>query len=131
MEHNILSKLYKNVVGSEPCEIEELPSSGSNRRYFRLSGERSLIGAVGTSREENQAFVYLARHFKERNLPVPEVLAVSDDEMAYVQEDLGDEMLFKAIEKGRATSVFGDDERQLLVKTMRLLPDVQFGGAVG
>ena len=131
MEHNILSKLYKNVVGSEPCEIEELPSSGSNRRYFRLSGERSLIGAVGTSREENQAFVYLARHFKERNLPVPEVLAVSDDEMAYVQEYLGDEMLFKAIEKGRATSVFGDDERQLLVKTMRLLPDVQFGGAVG
>ena len=131
MEHKILSKLYKDVVGSEPREIEELPSSGSNRRYFRLSGERSLIGAVGTSREENQAFVYLARHFKERNLPVPEVLAVSDDEMAYVQEDLGNTMLFNEIEKGRATSVFSEEERQMLVKTIRLLPDVQFGGAVG
>lgn len=131
MVHEILSKLYKEVVGCDPHEIVELPSSGSNRRYFRISGERSLIGAVGTSREENQAFIYLARHFKERNLPVPEVLAVSDDEMAYVQEDLGDTMLFNEIEKGRATSVFSEEERQLLTKAIRLLPDVQFGGAVG
>ena len=131
MELEKLKKLYNQVCGCEPQEIIELPSSGSNRRYFRLKGEQSLIGAIGTSREENQAFIYLARHFKERNLPVPEVLAVSDDEMAYVQQDLGDATLFNAIEKGRATSVFSDEERQLLVKTIRLLPDVQFAGAVG
>ena len=49
--------------------------------------------------------------------------------MAYIQEDLGDTLLFNAIEKGRKTSVFSDEEKTLLVKTIRLLPDMQFLGA--
>ena len=53
-----LIQLYKQVVGTEPAQIVELPSSGSNRRYFRLSGEQSLIGVVGTCYEENRAFLY-------------------------------------------------------------------------
>ena len=37
--------------------------------------------------------------------------------------------LFKAIEKGRQTRVFSSEERELLVKTIRRLPDFQFAGA--
>lgn len=33
-----LKKLYCTYTGHEPEAIEELPSSGSNRRYFRLTG---------------------------------------------------------------------------------------------
>ena len=127
----ILYELYKKYTGCDAVEITELPSSGSNRRYFRLSGEPTLIGVVGTSVEENDAFIYMAKHFKEKNLPVPEVFIVSDDRIAYLQEDLGDTILYNVIEKGRLTSVFSEEEKKLLVKTIRELPDVQFAGADG
>ena len=44
---------------------------------------------IGTSRDEDHAFVYLAQHFQLRQLPVPQILAVSDDELCYLQTDLG------------------------------------------
>lgn len=124
-----LHDLYTQFVGSAPTSIEELPSSGSNRRYFRLKGEKSIIGVLGTCKEENEAFLYMSEHFHKKWLPVPEIYAISDDTMAYIQEDLGDTLLFNAIEKGRKTSVFSDEEKTLLVKTIRLLPDMQFLGA--
>ena len=86
---------------------------------------------IGTCREENDAFIYLADHFNSKGLPVPEVLAISDDHMAYLQEDLGDTILFNAIEKGRQSRSFSADEKELLIRTIRMLPDIQFLGAVG
>ena len=62
---------------------------------------------------------------------MPEVFIRSEDNIYYLQEDLGDTLLFNAIEKGRKTSVFDEEEKQLLRKTMRLLPAVQFAGADG
>lgn len=126
-----LISLYEKNIGEKPTTIDELPSSGSNRRYFRLSGTKSFIGVIGTVKEENEAFIYFDRHFRERGIPVPEIVAISDDRMAYLQQDLGDTLLFNAIEKGRKTRVFSDHERNLLVKTIRQLPDIQFNGAVG
>ncbi|MBO8475801.1 MAG: phosphotransferase [Bacteroidetes bacterium] len=131
MDLTVLKELYNRVVGVEPESVTEMPSSGSNRRYFRLAGERTLIGVVGTCKEENEAFLYMDKHFRAKGLPVPEVYACSDDRMSYVQEDLGDTLLFNAIEKGRKTSVFSDEEKRLLAKTIRLLPDIQFAGADG
>lgn len=90
-----------------------------------------MIGVIGTCREENDAFIYLADHFRSKGLPVPEVLAISDDHMAYLQEDLGDTILFNAIEKGRQSRSFSADEKELLIRTIRMLPDIQFLGAVG
>lgn len=126
-----LKKLYLAYTGHEPEMINELPSSGSNRRYFRLTGKPTLIGVSGESVEENRAFLYMAGHFRRKGLPVPQVFIRSEDDVCYLQEDLGDTLLFNAIEKGRKTSVFGEDEKQLLRKTIRLLPAVQFAGADG
>lgn len=131
MVTTILKDLYLSYVGKDADSITELPSSGSNRRYFRLSGDQTLIGVSGTSPEENQAFLYMARHFREKGLPVPEVYAQSGDARFYLQEDLGNMLLFDAIEKGRKSSVFDEEEKRLLHKTIRLLPRVQFVGADG
>jgi len=125
-----LIELYKSYTGSAPADIEELPSSGSNRRYFRLTGEKKLIGVIGTCLPENDAFLYMDRHFLQKGLPVPEVLAVTDDHMSYLQEDLGDTLLFNSIEKGRLTRSFSTEEKALLTKTIQRLPDIQFAGAV-
>lgn len=131
MNHDILDHLYEQYTGQAPAAVEELPRSGSNRCYFRLSGSQSLIGAIGTILDENEAFLYMDEHFKKKGLPVPRVVAVSDDRMAYLQEDLGDTLLFNAIEKGRQTRSFSAHERQLLHKTIAKLPEMQFAGAAG
>ena len=131
MVTEVLKDLYHTFVGRPADEIVELPSSGSNRRYFRLSGPRSLIGVSGTSRPENEAFLYMAAHFRQKGLPVPEVYCRSEDKLFYLQEDLGDTLLFDAIEKGRKSSVFDETEKRLLHQTIELLPKVQFVGADG
>ena len=131
MVTEVLKDLYHTFVGRPADEIVELPSSGSNRRYFRLSGPRSLIGVSGTSRPENEAFLYMAAHFRQKGLPVPEVYCSSEDKLFYLQEDLGDTLLFDAIEKGRKSSVFDETEKKLLHQTIELLPKVQFVGADG
>ncbi len=127
-----LRKLYQSYTGSPAEEITELPSSGSNRRYFpRIKGPETLIGVSGTSIEENEAFIYMAKTFPGKGLPVPQVYASSDDHSFYIQEDLGDTLLFNAIEKGRKSSVFDEEERRLLHKTITKLPDIQFLGSDG
>lgn len=126
-----LSKLYSTLTAQAPSYIDELPASGSNRRYFRLTGSIDAIGVSGTSTEENRAFLYMAQHFGSKGLPVPQILAKNNDDTVYLQEDLGDTLLFQYIEKGRKTDVFGEEEKQMLRKTMRLLPDIQFRGADG
>ena len=44
-----LQKLYLAYTGVPAENITELPSSGSNRRYFRLAGVQTLIGVYGLS----------------------------------------------------------------------------------
>ncbi len=126
-----LQELYRKYTGTQPERLTELPASGSNRRYFRLTGAKSIIGVYGSSVEENRAFVYMGGHFRGKGLPVPEVFGVSDDQRCYIQEDLGDTLLFRAIEKGRLTTIFSEEEKDLLRETIRLLPVFQFSGADG
>ena len=126
-----LQELYLKHTGIAAEDITEMPASGSNRRYFRLTGVQNLIGVYGTSIEENAAFLYMADHFKKKNLPVPQVVCVSEDKSCYLQEDLGNTLLFNAIEKGRITNSFSEEEKELLRKTIRLLPSIQFAGADG
>ena len=98
-----LVELYKKWSGEEPQNVQQLTAGGSNREYYRLTSSegKNVIGCVGTSRDENHAFVYLSRHFTKRQLPVPQILAVSDDELRYLQTDLGAVSLFDAIRGGR------------------------------
>jgi len=104
---------------------------GSNRIYTRETDAngKTFIRVVGTNRDENRAFIYMARHFHALGLPVPEVYQVSEDEMSYTQEDLGDTILFDVIRHGRETGCFLPEERTLLERTLRALAHVQVVGA--
>jgi len=110
-----------------------IKQQGSNRVYTReADGQGSTVIRVeGTNRDENRAFIYMARHFRALGLPVPEVYWVSEDEMSYTQEDLGDTILFDAIRHGRETGIFDDEERTLLERTVRALAHIQVEGAQG
>ena len=96
-----------------------IKQQGSNRIYTReQDGDRTIIRVEGTNRDENRAFIYMARHFHALGLPVPEVYWVSEDEMSYTQEDLGDTILFDHL-----------DDIPLLERTMRALAHMQVEGA--
>lgn len=43
MDTTVLSKLYTELKGRLPETVTELPSSGSNRRYFRLASATATI----------------------------------------------------------------------------------------
>ncbi len=127
-----LIELYKQWSGAEPAHTQQLPVAGSNRVYYRLTAHdgTSVVGVIGTSRDENHAFVYLCRHFSKRQLPVPKLLAVSDDELRYLESDLGSVSLFDAIRGGReAGGRYTLKEVQLLRRTIRELPNIQMRGA--
>ena len=127
-----LSLLFFEAVGKKAGEQTALTASGSNRRYYRIESEDktvSLIGVQGTSRDENHAFLYMAEHFMQKGLNVPKVLAISDDEMNYVQQDLGNVLLFDYIAEGRKTGVFSSKEKDMLRETMRALARFQVTGA--
>ncbi len=127
-----LKDLFESYTGQKVTDTEEINSSGSNRRYFRLKGGNiSVIGVVGTNVEENNAFVKLARHFIEKGIRVPKVLSVSEDGMRYIQEDLGDDQLYKLVSHGRESGEYSSYESMLLCRTMETLPKIQFKGAQG
>ncbi len=129
-----LTSLYTSFTGHSPKFVEPLTGSGSNRQYVRFTDAsgHGLIGVVGTSFDENQAFVYLARHFASKGLAVPRVVAVSDDGMRYLQDDLGSRSLFDALRAGReAGGRYSEEERQLLRRTIAELPRLQVLGGEG
>lgn len=126
--------LYKSWFGHEPSDVEQMQGAGSNRQYYRFSDNdgRTVVGVIGTSREEDHAFISLAKHFTARHLPVPQLLVAADDEMRYLQADLGNRSLFDAIRGGRdAGGRYNLAEQELLKKTIRELPAMQIQGAVG
>ena len=96
-----------------------IKQQGSNRIYTRETDEngRSIIRVQGTNRDENRAFIYMSRHFHTLGLPVPELYWVSDDEMSYTQEDLGDTLLFDNLDP------------VLVERAIRALAHVQVEGA--
>lgn len=127
-----LVELYDMWHNSMPVNTVRLAGAGSNRAYYRLFDEEgnSVVGVVGTSRDENHAFIYLSEHFTKRQLPVPQILAVSDDGLRYLQTDLGEVSLFDAIRGGReAGGRYNLDEQELLKRTIRQLPNIQIRGA--
>lgn len=135
-----LIRLYKSIYGSEPATVTLLAGAGSSRSYYRLMASDdamlsdvppSVIGTVGTNQAENRAFIKLAYHFATKGLPIPHVIARSDDDMIYLQSDLGDKSLYDVIANGRASGVFTEEERMGVERAIRILPHLQMTGAEG
>lgn len=120
-----LFRLYKHQAADR---IETLPQSGSDRIYFRIySGNETFIATFNTNIQENNTFINFSRHFKAKQLPVPQVYAVNDDTSIYIQEDLGTESLLDKLEQyGHNHYVYG-----LFQKSLQQLARLQIYGHEG
>lgn len=126
-----LLQLYKDTFGYTPASIQQLDKAGSNRTYIRFTAPEgtTCIGVIGLSQTENDAFIYLTRHFHHLGLNVPELIAVSDAGCCYLQTDLGTQSLYQALSKGRTSGNYSQEERAMLAKTLRALAHLQVKGA--
>jgi len=123
-----IRSLYRQWKGSDPASLDVLQQSGSERRYFRLSdGSQSVIGTYGANTRENETFIYFSREFGTKQLPVPQLLAVSEDGVYYLQEDFGDISLLNHLEtKGFVPEVYA-----LFRKSLEALAELQVKGDKG
>jgi len=92
--------LFASYNNAEITSIDKLPQSGSNRIYFRIhTAGGSYIATYNDNVRENRTFFYYSRHFRAAGSPVPQVLAVNEEETIYIQQDFGDISLLNELEK--------------------------------
>lgn len=117
---NNLRDLYIKYFNEEAESVTPIIGSGSDRKYFRLvSAGGSAIGVIGNDVNENRTFVYLAELMRTNGLNVPEIFLVSDDDRAYLQQDLGDVALLSLLHTAQGDS--------LVNEVMSTLPSIQYG----
>ena len=123
-----IKQLYVSHIGKTWDAIEKIPQSGGDRIYFRIKqGEEAYIATFNLNIKENETFIYFAGHFHAKGLPVPKVLAVSEDQMIYLQEDVGAVSLLDVLEKeGKTERVY-----QLFQKSLKALVQLQVKGDEG
>jgi aminoglycoside/choline kinase family phosphotransferase len=124
-----IQDLYKHWRGKDAASIDVLPRSGSERRYFRLHEEdgKTVIGTYGANIKENETFFYFSENFHDKNLPVANILEISDDRMFYLQEDFGDVSLIDRLEsEGYTEAIYS-----LFKKSLEALARLHVGGDIG
>jgi aminoglycoside/choline kinase family phosphotransferase len=123
-----IKQLYTEWKGTTPDSLDVLPQSGSDRRYFRLYGNgSSVIGTYGANVRENETFLYFSKHFRKKNLVVPELYAMSENGMYYLQEDFGDISLLNHLEgQGLVQPVY-----DLFRKSLEAIAELQVKGDKG
>ncbi len=125
--------LSEDYFGHRPDVILEMAADGSTRQYFRLVWDQdtTAVGAIGPDREENRAFLAFAKALRGVGLPVPEIYAEDPEAGVWLEEDLGDTTLFKALTAARVEC--GEDEfpteaEELYRKALSILPRFQVLG---
>jgi len=120
----IFRDLFYSWAQAPAESITALKAAGSDRHYFRISGGgKQAIATFGANRLENKAFFAIGRHAYQQGVKVPAIYAVADDELHYLQEDVGGTSLFDLL------GASGDN--QLLKKTLEALAFMQVKGLQG
>lgn len=123
MEQKVIA-LYTDTFGQTPISVEHLcGGGGSSRKYYKITAVdgSTMYGVTSNSPEENKAFYNLSRLFSSRCLSVPEVYALSDDCMCYLQQDLGTTTL--------KDYIASSGDLTMLHKVLADLPNMQYRGA--
>jgi aminoglycoside/choline kinase family phosphotransferase len=116
---------WKNCAANR---IEKLPQSGSDRIYFRIYlNNETFIGTHNLNVKENNTFINFSNHFKSKNLPVPEIFCVNDEQTIYIQQDLGTESLLNKLEQNG----YSDYVYALFQKSLTALANIQIKGGKG
>ncbi len=123
-----IQELFSTFSGSAITAIDKLPQAGSERHYYRIrTADKNYIATYGANLKENESFIYFSKHFRKKQLSVPEILCINDDKNIYIQEDFGDTSLLNKLEEsGFSTAVY-----DLYKKSLQQLVLLQVKGDEG
>ncbi|MEJ2071657.1 MAG: phosphotransferase [Syntrophobacterales bacterium] len=114
------------------ADARPLAGDGSDRRFFRLPGEPSLVllyhpQPPGREVTENDSYFLIGRHLKSRGVPVPEIYVYNRPEDWMLLEDVGDLSLSAVVEAAPRDTEILAWYRQAL----EILVGQQFAGKEG
>lgn len=116
-----LSQLFEEHFGAPALTITEIPMSGSDRVYFRLSNEKnSVIGTFNQNIAENNSFYYFTDLFRKHEINVPEIYKTGKDRRYYLQQDLGSVTLFDELNREGFTDQVKEYYRMSLEQLAKL-----------
>ena len=101
-------------------QIKELPSSGSNRIYFRVYflnlKHKSILASFNPEISENIAHYSFTLHFRSKGFKVPEIYAKDSSYCYFLLQDLGDISLFSKLNSF--------DSKQLLITYKKVIDNL-------
>lgn len=125
-----LAELYSLAFGSTALSVQTMRGDGSDRRIYRVHGRAgSAVGIWGENVAENRAFLGFTRVFAEHGLAVPAILAVGGDERCYLEEDLGETLLFDWQAARRKDGGFPPEVFAMYARVLRELVRFQIDAA--
>ena len=128
---NTLAELTRSK-GMTPIDIKPIAESGSSRKYYRIyTNQDSVVGTFNANLEENEAFFYLTKHFREVGLNVPNLLAVNENRNCYLQTDHGDDTLFNHVQHALLAGSYDEKTVGLFQQTLEQLVRFQIEGHQG
>ncbi len=127
-----LYKLYEGWAKEEAVQINQIAQSGSNRKYFRLTGkEKTAIGVFNPDKKENAAFISFTKHFIKKELNVPRIYSHQLKDNIYLLEDLGNTTLYSLIEKENKIGSISEKMLKYYEKSLSHLVRFQLVGGKG
>ena len=124
----LIEQLFHTIKSDKITGIEKLPKSGGDRVYYRITTDTTnYIAAHNINVKENNAFLYFSEHFKNAQVPVPQILVVSSDRTLYIQEDFGADCLLDILER----EGYSDNVKGLYKKALMALAQLQVEGNEG
>ena len=124
--------LFERCYGERPDKIEKLVGHASKRERWRMWGSKAppVIGVYNPDAGENRAFIGFTRTFLDLKLPVPQVYFESDDQLTYLEQDLGGTTLLDAISAANLSAAERESRLlRLYSEVLRILPHFQIEGA--
>jgi hypothetical protein len=117
--------------GADLAKAAPLAGDGSDRRFFRLPGEPSLVllhhpQAPGGAVTENDSYFLIGTHLRTTGVPVPEIHEYCREEAWMLIEDVGDLSLAEAV-----AGAGGEENMAWYRQVLRLLVHQQLEGARG
>ncbi len=127
LEQELLKKLFQQHFNEEALEIKALKGDGSDRTVYRLTSQNNTaIGVHGKNRKENEAFISFSKTLAAQKINVPEIYLSDLDQHVYLEEDLGDELLFTWLDKIRKEqNSFSPEIIEMYKKVLTILPTMQ------
>ncbi|MFZ4546582.1 MAG: RapZ C-terminal domain-containing protein [Bacteroidales bacterium] len=123
---DILRGLFTKWAKEDGIEIAPLPQAGSDRKYYRLTGQlKQAIGVYSPDKNETQAFITFTEHFMQHGLNVPEIFCTDLINGCYLISDLGNISLLDHLEENRINGEPSDETLALYKKVIAELPRFQ------